>query len=113
MHPTETYLKEGRLEELLFILEQFARMGLINRYPLLMAHMEWLLSQQEKDGRWNLPVKFFGARPRYMRYLRLEKDWKSPNRKVADQTFRAMLIVRYQWERQIRMLDRGEDLYPV
>lgn len=113
LHETETYLKEGRLEELLFILEQFARLGLINRYPLLMSHLEWLLSQQEKDGRWNLPVKYFGARPRFARYLRLEKDWKSPARKIADQTFRALLIVRYQWERQIRMLDRGDDLYPV
>jgi hypothetical protein len=113
LHETETYLKEGRLEELLFLIEQFARLGLINRYPLLMAHMEWLLSQQEKDGRWNLPVKYFGARPGYMRYLRIERDWKSPTRKIADQTFRMLLIVRFQWERQIRMLDRGEELFRI
>ncbi len=26
-------------------------------------------------------------------------------------TFRIMLILRYQWERQIKMLDRGADMY--
>jgi hypothetical protein len=28
-------------------------------------------------------------------------------------TFRILLILRLQWERQIRMLDRGEDAYPI
>ncbi len=26
-------------------------------------------------------------------------------------TFRMMVILKYQWERQIKMLDRGADMY--
>ncbi len=42
------------MDELLVHLELFARLGLINRYPLLMSHLEWLQSQQGKNGRWNV-----------------------------------------------------------
>lgn len=109
--PIEKYLESGTLEELLYMLEQFARMGLINRYPQLMAYLEWFLAQQEKDGRWDLPAKYFGNKPTYLNWIRLERDWKSPHRRVADVTFRMLLILRYQFERQIKMLDRGADLY--
>ncbi|MDH3285482.1 MAG: hypothetical protein OEQ13_12130, partial [Acidobacteriota bacterium] len=111
LRPIEEYLESGGLDELLYLLEQFARLGLINRYPRLMSYLDWLLDQQEKDGRWELPAKYFGERPLYESWLRLEKDWKSPTRRVADVTFRAMLILKYQWERQRLMLDRGADVY--
>ena len=45
--------------------------------------------------------------------LRLEKDWRSPVRKEADLTFRVLVILKYQWERQIRMLDRRDDGYTI
>jgi len=45
--------------------------------------------------------------------LRLEKDWRSPARKESDLTFRVLLILKYQWERQIRMLDRRDDGYTI
>ncbi len=109
--PLEEYLEKGELDELLYQLELFARLGLVNRYPRLMGYMEWLLSQQEKDGRWDLPAKYFGAKPVYASWVRLEKDWKSPTRRVADITFRIMVILKYQWDRQVRMLNRGADLY--
>lgn len=111
LRPIEAYLEEGSLEELLYVLELFARLGLINRYPQLMGYVDWFLNQQQKDGRWDLPVKYFGSKPLFYSWIRLEKDWKSPNRRIADLTFRVMLILRYQWERQIKMLDRGADLY--
>lgn len=109
--PVEDYLSQGNLDELLYILELFARLGLVNRYPRLMAVMDWLLSQQEKDGRWDLPAKYFGNKALYSQWLRLERDWKSPNRRIADVTFRVMVILKYQWERQMKMLDRGADVY--
>jgi hypothetical protein len=111
LRPIEEYLEQGNLDELLFLLEQFARMGLINRYPQLMAYVEWLLAHQEKDGRWDLAQKHFGAKPLYAAWTRVEKDWKSPQRRIADVTFRMMVILKYQWERQIKMLDRGADMY--
>lgn len=94
-------------------LEAFARLGLINRYPLLMSHLEWLHSQQGKDGRWNLPTKLLSDSSRWTNVMRIEKDWRSPTRKEADMTFRVLLILRHQWERQIRMLDRHDDSYPI
>ncbi len=113
LKPVEWYQKNGNLDALLRMLESFARLGLVNRYPLLMGHVEWLLSLQERDGRWNLPVKQFGANSLWARSMRLETDWRGPVRASADVTFRILLILRYQWERQIRMLDRGEEPFPV
>lgn len=109
----EQYQKHGNLDELLVHLELFARLGLINRYPLLMAHMEWLLGLQAKDGKWNLPTKLINDSSRWTSLLRIEKDWRSPARKEADLTFRMLLILKYQFERQVRMLDRRDDGYPI
>jgi hypothetical protein len=113
LYPVEHYQKRGHLDELLTYLELFARLGLINRYPLLMSHLEWLQSQQGKDGRWNLPTKLISDSSRWTQLLRIEKDWRSPARKEADLTFRVLLILRHQWQRQIRMLDRRDDAYPI
>lgn len=113
LHPVEYYVDNGCVEELLFILENFARLGLINRYPLLMSYVDWLLSEQKKDGLWDLPAKSFGGHPLYDSWFRLEKDWKSPNRRIADVTFRIMVILKYQWDRQAVMLERGRDLYGI
>ncbi|NJN63936.1 MAG: hypothetical protein HC882_03040 [Acidobacteria bacterium] len=111
LYPIEHYLEQGNLDELLFLLELFARLGLINRYPLLMGYVDWLLAQQEKDGRWDLPTKYFGQKALYNSWMRLEKDWKSGDRRIADVTFRVMVVLKYQWERQVKMLGRGSDLY--
>jgi len=113
MHSVDHYQKKGGLDELLLYLELFARLGLINRYPLLMAQLEWLQSQQGKDGRWNLPTKLINDNSRWTHLMRIEKDWRSPTRKEADTTFRVLLILRNQWNRQIRMLDRRDDVYPI
>ena len=109
----DSYQKRGNLDELLVYLELLGRLGLINRYPLLMGHLEWLQSQQGKDGRWNLPTKLLNDNSRWTQLLRIERDWRSPARKEADVTFRVLLILRHQWERQIRMLDRRDDAYPL
>lgn len=111
--PVEFYVKNGGLDEMLVNLEIYARLGLVNRYPQLMSHLEWLQSQQQKDGRWNLPAKLLDDKSRWSQTIRLEKDWRSPARKEADLTFRILLLVRHQWERQIRMLDRRDDSYPI
>jgi hypothetical protein len=50
---------------------------------------------------------------RWTHILRIEKDWRSPARKEADLTFRMLIILKHQWERQIRMLDRRDDGYPI
>jgi hypothetical protein len=113
LHPVEHYQKKGNLDELLVHLEVFARLGLINRYPLLMSYLEWLQSQQGKDGRWNLSTRMLSDSSRWTHLLRIEKDWRSPTRKEADITFRVLLILRHQWQRQIRMLDRAHDAYPI
>ena len=113
LHSLEHYQKRGSIDQLLVHLELFARLGLINRYPLLMSHLEWLQSQQGKDGRWNLSTKLLSDGSRWTHLLRIEKDWRSPTRKEADMTFRVLLILRHQWERQIRMLDRRDDAYPI
>lgn len=109
----EYYQKHGGIDELLIGLEMMARLGLVNRYPLLMSHLEWLQSQQGKDGRWSLPTKLWSDNSRWTNLLRLEKDWRSPARKEADMTFRALVILKHQWERQVRMLDRRDDGYPI
>lgn len=109
----EHYQKHGQMDELLVHLELFARLGLINRYPLLMSHLEWLQAQQGKEGRWNLSTKLINDASRWTTLLRIEKDWRSPARKEADLTFRMLLIIKNQWERQIRMLDRRDDGYPI
>lgn len=111
--PMEDCLKAGNLDELLVVLELLSRLGLINRYPMLISHLEWLHSQQARDGKWNLPTKLFTDGSRWTSLLRVEKDWRSPVRKEADMTFRILLIFKYQWERQIRMLDRRDDGYPI
>jgi hypothetical protein len=113
LHGLEYYQKHGQMDELLMHLELFARLGLINRYPLLMSHLEWLQSQQGKDGRWNLSTKLINDASRWTTLLRIEKDWRSPARKEADLTFRMLLIIKNQWESQISMLDRRDDGYPI
>lgn len=113
LRPVDFYNKHGHLDELLVNLESLARLGLINRYPLLMAHLEWIHSLQGKDGRWNLPTKLLHESSRWTTLLRLERDWRSPSRKEADMTFRMLLIFKYQVERQVRMLDRRDDGYPI
>ena len=106
------YEKHGNIDELLVALELLARLGLVNRYPVLIGHMEWLQSQQAKDGRWNLSTKLWNDGSLWSQLLRVEKDWRSPVRKEADMTFRVLLILKNQWERQMSMLDRREDGYP-
>jgi hypothetical protein len=113
LQTVDHYQKKGGVDELLVYLEAFARLGLINRYPLLMAHLEWLQGQQGKDGRWNLSTKLLSDTSRWTMQMRVEKDWRSPIRKEADMTFRMLLVLRHQWERQIRMLDRRDDAYPI
>jgi hypothetical protein len=113
LYPIEHYQKHGQVDELLTPLELFARLGLINRYPLLMSHLEWLQSQQGKDGHWNLSTKMIHDSSRWTTLLRIEKDWRSPTRKESDLTFRMLLLLKNQWERQIRMLDRRDDGYPI
>ena len=68
---------------------------------------------QSKDGKWNLPTKLINDSSRWTMLLRIEKDWRSPTRKESDLTFRMLLILKYQFERQIRMLDRRDDGYPI
>jgi hypothetical protein len=109
----EEYEKQGNFDQLIVFMELLARLGLINRYPLLMSHLEWMHSQQQRDGRWNVPTKLLSDNSRWTTLLRIEKDWRSPARKEADLTFRMLLIFKYQWERQIPMLDRRDDGYPI
>ena len=113
LYNLEHYQTHSQMDELLVHLELFARLGLINRYPLLMSHLEWLQAQQAKDGRWNLSTKMINDTSRWTTLLRIEKDWRSPARKEADLTFRMLLIIKNQWERQIQMLDRRDDGYPI
>lgn len=113
IHPVEYYQKKGHLDELLVFLELLARLGLVNRYPRLMSHLEWLQSLQGKDGRWSVPTKLLNDSSRWTALLRVEKDWRSPARKEADLTFRMLLILKNQWQRQIRMLGRRNDGYPI
>jgi hypothetical protein len=79
----------------------------------MMAHLEWWQGQQTKEGRWNLQGKLLNESSRWTALLRLEKDWRSPTRKEADLTFRVLVLLKYQWERQIRMLDRRDDGYTI
>jgi len=113
LHTMEHYHKHGSLDELLVMMEMFARLGLINRYPLLMSHLEWIQSQQGKDGKWNLPTKLINDNSRWTTLLRIEQDWRSPARKEADLTFRMLVILKHQWESQIQMLGRRDDGYPI
>lgn len=113
LHSVEHYQKRSGLDELLTYMELFSRLGLINRYPVMMSHLEWLQSQQGKDGRWSLSTKLINDSSRWTTLLRIEKDWRSPARKEADLTFRMLQILKNQWERQIQMLDRRDDGYPI
>ncbi len=113
IRPLDDYQKHGRLDELLVIFDLLARLGLINRYPLLISHFDWLHSQQARDGRWNLPTKMLAENSRWTTLLRIEKDWRSPARKEADMTFHILLMFKNQWTRQVRMLDRRDDGYPI
>jgi len=113
LRPLDHYHKHGSLDEFLVNVELLARLGLVNRYPQLMSHVEWIHSLQGKDGRWNLASKLLDEGSRWTALIRLEKDWRSPARKEADITFRMLLILKYQAERQVRMLDRWDDGYPI
>ncbi len=113
LRPVDFYNKHGHLDELVTHLELLARLGLINRYPLLMSHLEWIHSLQAKDGRWNVPTKLLSETSRWTTLMRLEKDWRSPARKESDLTFRMLVIFKHQVERQVRMLDRRDDGYPI
>jgi hypothetical protein len=113
LHPLEHYQKAGHLDEMLMNLEMFARLGLVNRYPLLMNHIDWVYSQQGRDGRWSLSTKLYSDSSRWSDLQRVEKDWRSPTRKEVDMTFRLLLIMKNQWERQMQMLDRRDDGYPI
>ncbi len=95
------------------MLELFARLGLINRYPLLMSHLEWLQSQQAKDGRWNLPTKLLERDEPLDQPDAHREGLAQPRAQGGRLTFRMLLILRHQWERQIRMLDRRDDGYPI
>jgi hypothetical protein len=79
----------------------------------LISHLDWLQSQQAKDGKWNFPTKLINDSSRWTQLLRIEKDWRSPARKEADLTFRMLLILKNQWQAQIPMLDRRDDGYPI
>ena len=71
--------------------------------------------QERRAGELAVQVRDFlplGGDERASRLLRLDLDWRSPTRRSADLTFRIVLILKLQWERQIRMLDRGEEAYP-
>ena len=59
------------------------------------------------------PTRLLSDNSRWTHLLRIERDWRSPTRKEADLTFRVLLILRHQWQRQIRMLDRRDDVYPI
>lgn len=113
IRPVDHYLENGGIDELFANLELLARLGLVNRYPMLIAHMEWLHSQQGKDGRWNLPTKLWNDNSVWSQLQRVEQNWRSPVRKESDMTFRVLLILKHQWERQMRMLDRRDDGYPI
>ncbi len=107
------YLKHGSLDYFITLMDMFSKLGLINRYPILMNNMDWLLRQQQKDGTWNLDISYFSTKSKWSQYLRLEKDWKSPRRKIADLTFRLILIMKNQWVNQIKMLERYEESFPI
>jgi hypothetical protein len=113
IRPLDDYHKHGHVDELLVIFDLLSRLGLINRYPLLMSHFEWLHAQQGREGRWNLPTKMLSENSRWTSLLRIERDWRSPARKEADLTFRILLLFKNQWDRQVRMLDRHDDGYPI
>jgi hypothetical protein len=107
------YLKHGSLDYFITLMDLFSKLGLINRYPILMNNMDWILRQQQKDGTWNLDISYFSTKSKWSQYLRLEKDWKSPQRKMADLTFRFILISKNQWVNQIKMLERYEESFPI
>jgi hypothetical protein len=107
------YLKHGSLDYFITILDMFSKLGLINRYPILMNNMDWILRQQQKDGTWNLNINYFSTKSKWNQYLRLEKDWRSPQRKISDLTFRFILILKNQWVNQIKMLERYEESFPI
>jgi hypothetical protein len=113
MRTLDEYQKTGHVDEMLMHLELFSSLGLVNRYPILMNQIDWVYSQQGKDGHWSLSTRLWNDNSRWTELQRVEKDWRSPARKVADMTFRVLLIMKNQWERQIIMLDRGDDGYPI
>ncbi len=112
-HPLEYYQNHGHVDEMLMHLELFAKLGLVNRYPMLMNHIDWVYSQQGRDGRWSLSTKLYSDSSRWTELQRIEKDWRSPTRKEVDMTFRLLVIMKNQWERQQWMLDRRDDGYPI
>jgi hypothetical protein len=113
LHTLDYYQNHGHMDEMLMHLELFAKLGLVNRYPMLMNQIDWVYSQQGRDGHWSLPAKLYSDSSRWTEMQRLEKDWRSPTRKEVDMTFRVLLIMKNQWERQMRMLDRRDDGYTV
>ena len=64
-----------------------------------------------EGGPLNIAGKLLNESSRWTALLRLEKDQGSLTRKEADLTFRVLVLLKYQWERQIRMLDRRDDGY--
>ncbi len=78
-------------------LELLARLGVTDHVPELQEQIDRLkLLLTENQGRCELNINHYYFR-KWTSYsgLMLEKDWKSPNRRVYDLTFRCLLIFHY------------------
>ena len=78
-------------------MELLARLGVIHLIPELEIQVQTLSKiLDENDGFFGLKMNhpFFREKNAYTG-LMLEKDWKSPQRRINDLTFRSLLILHY------------------
>lgn len=77
--------------------ELLARMGVLGDLSPLNYQMDWLSEVLRHGGRELKKVKSHDSFMRWTAYtgLALEKDWKSPIRRLHDLAFRGLLILHY------------------
>lgn len=79
----------------LCVLEWFARLGAAAEYPATRAWLEWLDHHQdpERPGVYDLPAEVFKPGGLYAERIRLAPEWRSPDQRRADVTFRVQLVL--------------------
>jgi len=79
----------------LVVLEFFALLGAVQRYPVLSSWLEWLLAREDpkQRGTYELPGGWLSRNGHFAERVRLASNWRTPPRRVSDLTFRIARVL--------------------
>ncbi|MDQ7793492.1 MAG: hypothetical protein RDU89_03640 [bacterium] len=90
----DTMLCRGMWAYGLTVLELMARLGAAGRYPATTGWLRWLAERQVRPGIYDLPASACSRHGPFAERVRLAPDWRKPDSRMADITFRLQLIRR-------------------